>query len=91
MTPEEAELAFVGAGWEIACSSSHLIVGDAGGLSILAYGSQIGSDDPAFELLDRERNMAYWVRVVPSPRVAAVLLGKHGGPPEQQRGNLRER
>ncbi len=56
-------------------------------LSILAYKSCMGADDPAFELLDRRRVVTYWVRVIPTPRQAAVLLEEHGGPPEEERGN----
>ncbi len=93
MTPEEVERAFVGAGWRIAESSPHLIVGGAGELplSILAYGSMVGTEDPAFELVDREQVRTYWVRVVPTPRVARVLIDKHGGPPEAERGLPSER
>jgi hypothetical protein len=46
-----------------------------------------GAYDPAFELLDRRRVMTYWVRVIPTPRQAAVLLEEYGGPPEEERGN----
>jgi hypothetical protein len=71
-------------------SSEDLLVGNyCGKLSILAYGSVIGADDPAFELLDRGRSrrvLTYWVRVIPTPRQAAVLLEEHGGLPEEERG-----
>jgi hypothetical protein len=40
-----------------------------------------------FELVDGERGTTYWVRVIPTPRVAAVLVKKHGGAPEEKRGN----
>jgi hypothetical protein len=84
----EIELGFVGAGWRVAdASSEHLMVGNYGKLSILAYESFVGTDDPAFELLDRRHLLAYWVRVIPTPRQAAVLLEKHGGLPEEERGN----
>jgi hypothetical protein len=63
------------------------MVGNRGKLSILAYESCTETDDPAFELLDRGRVMTYWVRVIPTPRQAAVLLEEHGGLPEEQRGN----
>jgi hypothetical protein len=36
----------------------------------------MGADDPAFELLDRGGVLTYWVRVIPTPRHAAVLLGE---------------
>ena len=41
---------------------------------------------PALELLDRRRVMSYWVRVIPTPRQAAVLLEECGGLPEEERG-----
>ena len=49
-------------------SSKHLMVGNCGNLSILAYESLMGVDDPAFELLDRRHLLTYWVRVIPKPR-----------------------
>jgi hypothetical protein len=64
--------------------------GYCGKLSILAYESVIGTDDPSFELLDRGRSgrvLTYWVRVIPTPRQAAVLLEEHGGLPEEERGH----
>jgi hypothetical protein len=64
------------------------MVGNCGKLSILAYDeSFMGTDDPAFELLDRRQVTTYWVRVIPTPRQAAVLLEEHGGLPEEERGN----
>ena len=47
----------------------------------------MGTDHPAFELLDRRSVMAYWVRAIPTPRQALVLLEEHGGLPEVERGN----
>ncbi len=93
-TQEEIERAFVGSGWRIAeRSSPHLIVGDAEEfpLSILAYESLTEAEDPVFELVDRERARTYWVRVIPTPRVDAVLIEKHGGPPEAEQGLPSER
>ena len=76
---EELERSFVGAGWEVCESSSpYLLVGNAGDLSILAYRSLAETEDPLFELLDHRRGTTYWVRVVPTPRLAAVLLEEHG-------------
>jgi hypothetical protein len=89
-TQEEIELAFVAAGWEIAGRSSpHLVAGNAGGvpLSIRAYRPSIGgSDEPLFELVDRLLELTYWVREVPTPRVASALIREHGGAPGMQRG-----
>jgi hypothetical protein len=79
VTREEIERSFVGAGWEVCeSSSSHLLVGNAGDSSIIAYRSLAETEDPVFELVDRRRGTTYWVRVVPTPRLAAVLLEEHG-------------
>ena len=90
MAREEIELAFVVAGWEVAgCSSPHLVVANANGvpLSIRAYGPFLGgSDEPVFELVDRLLELTYWVRDLPNPRVAMVLIPEHGGPPGMERG-----
>ena len=69
-----------------------VLVGDASNLSlsILAYdGAAIVADDPAFVLHDRERDLAYWVRVVPTPTTAAVLLESHGDRPELEASRAR--
>ena len=79
MNREEIEQRFVGAGWKVCESSSpYLLVGNANALSILAYRALTETEDPVFELLDRRRGTSYWVRVVPTPRLAAVLLEEHG-------------
>jgi hypothetical protein len=79
MNREEIERSFVGSGWEVRESSSHyLLVGNASDLSILAYRSFAETEDPVFELIDHRRGTTYWVRVVPTPRLASVLLEEHG-------------
>jgi hypothetical protein len=79
MNREEIQRSFVGASWEVCESSSpYLLVGNAGDLSILAYRSLAETEDPVFELVDRRRGTTYWVRVVPTPRLASVLLEEHG-------------
>jgi hypothetical protein len=87
---EEIELAFVAAGWEVAGRSSpHLVAANAGGapLSIRAYGPFVAvSDEQAFELIDRLLELTYWVREVPTPRVAMALIREHGGSPGMERG-----
>jgi hypothetical protein len=92
---EEIELAFVAAGWEIAGRSSpHLVAGNAGGVpvSIRAYGPSItGPDEPLFELIDRLLELTYWVREVPTPRVASALIREHGGAPGEKRSKPYER
>jgi hypothetical protein len=45
------------------------------------------SDDPVSEIVDGRRMLSYWVRVIITPRQAAVLLDERGGPPEEERGN----
>ena len=84
----QIERAFIDAGWEIAGPLRYPIVGSSGDdLSITAHEQYAKTDDPAFELVDSRRVMSYWVRVVPTPHVAAVLIEKHGGPPEEEWGN----
>ena len=80
MNRKEIERSLVGAGWEVCESSSPhlLLVGKAGDLSIVAYRSLAETEDPVFELVDRRWGTTYWVRVVPTPRVAVVLLEEHG-------------
>ena len=80
MNQKEIERSFVGSGWEVCESSSPhlLLVGNAGPSSIIAYRSLAETEDPVFELVDRRRGTTYWVRVVPTPRLAAVLLEEHG-------------
>jgi hypothetical protein len=88
VTQEEIEQAFVVAGWELDGSFfEHLIIGEAGDLSVLAPRWTWGAEDPVFELCDGEREVTYWVREIPTPPQAAALLDEHGGPPEEERGN----
>jgi hypothetical protein len=37
-----------------------------------------------FELWDTDRDLTYWVRVIPTPRQAAVLLEGHGAPSKEE-------
>ena len=61
MTREEVREAFEEAGRRISERTDyHLLVGEAEGypsLSLLAREEVIGADDPAFEIVDRERNL----------------------------------
>lgn len=92
MVWEEIETGFAGAGGEVTENRPpRLLVGHSGKLKVLVHGPIVASGDPAFELADCERGLTYWVRVVPTPRQAAVLLEEHGGPPEQERGNPHKR
>ncbi len=88
MTREEIERGFVGAGWEIVDRSSpQLLVGRSGHLSILAYEFLTRTEDPSFELIDSERMLVCWVRVIPTPRIAGVLLEQHGEPLVREQGS----
>ena len=53
----------------------------------MAHEQYAQTDDPVFELVDGRQMVTYWVRVIPTPRQAAVLLEEHGGLPEEERGN----
>ena len=92
---EEIELAFVAAGWELAGhSSSHLVTANAGGspLSIRAYGPFVSvSYEQAFELIDRLLELTYWVRLVPTPRIAWALIHEYGGAAGMERGKPNKR
>lgn len=79
MDRAEIERSFVGAGWEVhEFSSLRLLAGNADDLAILAYRALAETEDPVFELVDRRRGTTYEIRVVPTPRLAAVLLEEHG-------------
>jgi len=87
MTREEIEYRFVEAGWEIADRSSpNLIVARFGNLSILAYEFLTRGNEPEFELIDSERLLVCWVRIIPSPRVALALLEECAEPWEGEAG-----
>ena len=77
------------AGWEPdGTFSEHLAIGHAGDLYVIVPAwvwGVIGSR--VFELYDVQKNLSYWVREIPTPQEAAELLRKHGGPPEEERGN----
>jgi hypothetical protein len=81
LTREELVGWFENAGWSVAgwAGDEDALVGHSDdGLLILAHESEMGSPDPAFELYDGRLGWRYWVRVVPTPRQAAVLLREHG-------------
>jgi len=82
LTREEVVDWFENAGWWVAgwAGDEDALVGHSDdGLLILAHESEMGSPDPAFELYDGRFGLTYRVRVVPTPRQAAVLLREHGG------------
>ncbi len=83
---EELAQRFVDAGWELDTSfEGYLIIGhNDRRISLLAHKEWWDPDDPAFEILDHERMNTCWVREVPTPRHAALLLEEHGQPPEEE-------
>ena len=81
VSPEEIEDSFTSAGWYLDGGFlDYLVIGHTDGVSILAGKEawETDDEDPVFELVDRRRGTTYEVRVVPTPRLAAVLLEEHG-------------
>jgi hypothetical protein len=64
------------AGWWVAnwADEDALVGYSDDDLLILAHKSEVEAADPTFELYDRKRGLSDWVRVIPTPRVAAQLL-----------------
>ena len=87
MANKELEQRIASAGWEIDDGfSGHLVIGNDSSnndVSIVAYLDGWASDDPLFELLDHETDVAYWVRDVPTPQQASQMLQENGEPPEE--------
>jgi hypothetical protein len=84
VTKEEIEQRFVEAGWELDGGfSGHLVVGEDSDLYLLAHRRAWGAKEPVFELSDTERNLTYWVNVIPTPKEAKELLEEHGRPIEE--------
>jgi hypothetical protein len=86
MANKELEQRIASAGWEIDDGfSGHLVIGDdsSNNVSIVAYLDGWDSDEPLFELLDHETDVAYWVRDVPTPQQASQMLQENGEPPEE--------
>jgi hypothetical protein len=81
MNQERVERGFADAGWELEGSFyKHLIIGFIDDLSILAYCQTWEADDPKFQLCDHENDLSCWVREIPTPELAGVLLEEHGEP-----------
>jgi len=80
MGQKEIEQRFTSAGWELDGSfADDLIIGyDSGYLSILAHRESWDSEDRAFEIIDHERNITYWVQEILTPQQATELLQEHG-------------
>jgi hypothetical protein len=81
---KEIVQSFTSAGWALDDSfADDLIIGyDGGYLSILAHRESWDSEDPAFEIIDHERNITYWVQEILTPQQATELLQEHGQVPE---------
>ena len=60
-------------------------------LPIVTHEQYARSDDPVFEIVAGGRMLSYWVRLIITPRQAAVLLEARGSPPEAQRSNSHKR
>ncbi len=87
MSREEIENRFARAGWHLDGGfADYLVVGYSGdGFSILAYEeAQETDDDPAFELIDHERNLTYGVWEIPTPEQAREMLRENGQPPAEE-------
>ena len=80
---EEIENSFTSVGWKLDGSfSEYLVIGyDGNGISILAGKEAWETDEPAFELIDHERDLTYAVQEVPTPRQAQEMLREHGQSP----------
>ena len=80
MNQEEINREFASAGWELDGGFyKHLIIGCTDSLSILAYRpSWESEEDPQFQLCDHENDLTYWVREIPTPQQAAMLLAQYG-------------
>jgi hypothetical protein len=73
------------AGWEPdGTFSEYLAIGESGELCILVHHNTWGTDNPAYELYNVERDVSYWVHEIPTPKRAETLLKEHGGPPEEE-------
>ncbi len=76
---------FASSGWDNDDSfSGYLVIGFSGdNLSIVAHNESWESDNPIFELINHETNLTYWVKEVPTPQQAQMLLEEHGEIPEK--------
>ena len=72
------------AGWEVDNFSEDLVVGNAGNLCVLIPEQSWQGADPVYQLFDVEKNAACWVRMIPTPLRAAMLLEQHGVTPENR-------
>ena len=83
MDREILEQELTRAGWEVDSTfSEHLAIGNAGNLCILIPEQSWQGADPMYELYDVGKNTACWVRMIPTPLRAEMLLEEHGETPE---------
>jgi hypothetical protein len=76
---EAIEQEVMRAGWEVDYGFlGHLIIGNAGDLSILTPSQAWQGAPPVYELYDAQRNIACRTRVIPTPLRAEMLLEEHG-------------
>ena len=82
MSIEEIENSFTSVGWNLDGSfSEYLVIGYTDdGISILAGKEAWEADEPAFELIDHERDLTCEVREIPTPQEARKTLREHGQP-----------
>jgi hypothetical protein len=66
--------------------SEQLIIGNAGDMCILIPERSWQGADPEYELYNIDKNVACWVRVIPTPFFAAMLLQEHGETPVEEQG-----
>ena len=81
------------AGWVIDSGySEHLIIGNAGDLCILLPERSWQGADTEYELYDVEKNVACWVRAIPTPYYAERLLQECGQiPAVEEQGKTTKR
>ena len=76
------EMQVASAGWVIESGfSEQLIIGNAGDLCILLPEHSWQGTDTEYELYDVQKNVACWVRAIPTPYYAARLLKECGQTP----------
>ena len=76
MDQKEIVQSLTSAGWALDVSfADDLIIGyDGDYLSILAHREVWESNNPAFEIIDHQRNITYWVQEILTPQQATELL-----------------
>jgi len=76
MDLKEIVQSFTSAGWALDVSfADDLIIGyDGDYLSILAHREVWESNNPAFEIIDHQRNITYWVQEILTPQQATEIL-----------------